>query len=524
MLQGKFFRNKPAMLFALLLFWLYFRGIGDHSLIDPVEGINASAGIHMSASGNYFIPRIGSSLLAGKTMLTWWLYAIALKIFGWSEFAVRFWSALAGLGMIWACAKAADTPRASRLSACICASMTGCFVAAQIASSHAIYSCLTAITMAGAVRSRENIRWLIPAHIASVLAFMAHGVSGLFLAWLAVLVYSLLSQDWEMLRNFFTWPGGMIFTVILAGFYLVTLIIINPELVHFLRCMNHTYTFGGLGGACAFVFMSFAPWHGFIIRAAFEAFPKKYPAEKSPELFLFVWACAFAFGAVASGDLLSVASCLPAVSALLGRKLDVWLSTKKLYSVRVSVMFSVLVLVPVLYMVMPFTLRVFPVVRAALMSLIPWELLAGLFLFAAWYYTRTRQIVKWVRNVPGAALLCLLPLAGVFDLTAGLYSVGEIGTRLGGIIQGSETVIQYGVNHPSIYFYTFRNSRIIGADLTPGLQEREAAADFGLIGRLWDGKERVFLIMPADLQSDNQLPRNIMHILEDDGMLLLSNQ
>ena len=117
-----------------------------------------------------------------------------------------------------------------------------------------------------------------------------------------------------------------------------------------------------------------------------------------------------------------------------------------------------------------------------------------------------------------------MPLAGVFNLTADLYSVGEIGTRLGGIIQGNETVIQYGVNHPSIYFYTFRNSRIIGADLTPGLQERDFSADFGLIGRLWDGRERVFLIMPNDLQSDNPLPRNIMHILEDDGMLLLSNQ
>ena len=512
------------MLFALLLFWLYFRGIGDHSLIDPVEGINASAGIHMSASGNYFIPRIGSSLLAGKTMLTWWLYAIALKIFGWSEFAVRFWSALAGLGMVWACAKAADTPRSSRLAACICASMTGCFLVAQFASSHAIYSCLTAITMAGAVRSRENIRWLIPAHIASVLAFMAHGVSGLFLAWLAVLVYSLLSQDWDMLRDFFTWPGGMILTVIFAGFYLVVLIIVNPELVHFLRCMNHVYTFGGLAGMCAFVFMCFAPWHGFIIRAVYEVFPKKYPAEKSPELFLLVWACSFGFGAVVSGDLLSAASCLPAVSALLGRKLDVWLNRKKLYSVRISVMISVLVLVPALYMVMPFTFRMFPVVRVSLMSLIPWELLAGLFLFAVWYYTKTRQITKWVRNVPAAALLCLMPLAGVLNLTADLYSVRDIGRRLGSIIEGNETVIQYGVNHPSIYFYTFRNSRIIGADLTPGLQEREAAADFGLIGQIWDGKERVFLIMPTDLQTDNPLPRNIMHILEDDGMHLLSNQ
>ena len=524
MLQAKFVRNKPALLFALLLFWLYFRGIGDHGLIDPVEGINASAEIHMSASGNYFVPRIGSSLLAGKTMLTWWLCAISLKIFGWGEFAVRFWSALAGLGMIWASAKAAETSRSSRLAACICASFTGCFLVAQIASSHAIYSCLTAITMAGAVRSRKNIRWLILAHIASVLAFMAHGVSGLFLAWLAVIVYSLLSHDWEMLRNFFTWPGGMILTVILAGFYLVMLIIINPELVHFLRCMNHVYTLGGIAGACTFVFMCFAPWHGFIIRAVFEAFPKKYPADKSPELFLLIWAAAFALGAIASGDLLSVASCLPAISALLGRKLDVWLAKKKLYSVRISVMISVLLLVPVLYMVLPFTLRVFPVARASLMSLIPWELLAGLFLFAAWYYTRTRQITKWVRNVPGAALLCLLPLSGVLNLTAEVYSIRDIGKKLATIIEGNETVIQYGVNYPSIYFYTFRNSRIIDADLTPGLQEREAAADFGLIGRLWDGRERVFLIMPTNLQSDNPLPRNVMHILESEGMLLLSNQ
>ena len=175
-------------------------------------------------------------------------------------------------------------------------------------------------------------------------------------------------------------------------------------------------------------------------------------------------------------------------------------------------------------MIMPFTLRVFPVVRASLMSLIPWELLAGLFLFAAWYYTRTRQITKWVRNVPAAALLCLLPLAGVLNLTAEAYSVRDIGKRLGTIIEGNETVIQYGVNHPSIYFYTFRNSRIIDADLTPGLQERESAADFGLIGRLWDGRDRVFLIIPANLQSDNPLPQNVMHILEAEGMLLLSNQ
>ena len=523
---SRLIRNKPALLFGALLFWLYFRGIGDHGLIDPVEGINASTSIHMSASGNFFVPRIGSLYLAGKTMLSWWLSALSLRLFGWGEFAVRFWSALSGLGMAWASAIAAKTSsrRSSWLAASICASFTGCFVVSQIASSHAMYSFLTAITMAGAVRSAKNKLWLIPAHTASTLAFIAHGVSGLLLVWMAVIFYSVMCEDWEMLRNFFTWPPGIFITVIFAGFYLVSLIIINPELVHFLRCQNHIYTFGGIAGAGVFMFMCLVPWMGFAVRAVFEVIPRDYPAEKSPELFLLVWAAVFAFGAIASGDVLSFASCIPALSAILGRKLNVWLSKKKLWSVRISVMINVLVLVPVLYMILPFTGGIFPIVRASMLSLIPWGLLAGLELFAEWYYTRTRQIKKWVRNVPGAALLCLMPLAGVFNLTADAYSIRDIGHRLRDTVEGSETVIQYGVNYPSVYFYTFRNSRIIDAGLTPGLKEKDQAAEFSLIGQLWNGKARVFLIMPEDKHQEDPMPQKISHILEAEGILLLSNQ
>ena len=522
--------RKPAFLFGALLFYLYFRGIGDHGLIDPVEGINASASIHMSASGNYFVPRIGSALLAGKTMLSWWLSAMALKLFGWSEFAVRFWSALSGVGMAWASAMAANSQdesnssRSSWLAAAICASMTGCFVVSQIASSHAIYSCLTAITMMCTIRSRKNLFWLVPAHLSSALAFMAHGASGLFLPYMAVIAYSVISEDWEMLRNFFTWPAGIITSIIISGFYLVALIIMNPELVHFLRCMNHVYSFGGLAGMSIFVFMCFVPWTGFLVRAVFEVIPRSMPAEKSSELFLLVWASVFAFAALVSMDLLSIASCLPALSALLGLKLDTWLLTKKLYSVRMSVMITVLVLVPMLYMVLPFTMNILPVVKASLLSLIPWGILAGLFIFGCWYYTRTRQITKWVRNVPGAALLCLMPLAGVFNLTADVYSAGKIGHKLRELVEGNNIVIQYGVNYPSIYFYTFRNSYIIGAELTPGLQEKGLTAQYQLIGKRWPSNERVFLIMDKDINPDTPLPQNITHILESEGILLLSNQ
>ena len=523
---AKFLRSKPALLFGALLFYLYFRGIGDHGLIDPVEGINASISLHMFAGGNYFVPKIGEALASGKAMLTWWLSALSLKFFGWSEFAVRFWPALSGLGMALAAAIAAktDSRRSSWLAASVCASMTGCFAVSQIASAHALYSCFTALTMAGAVRSRISKGWLLPAHAASVLAFMAHGASGLFLAWWAVIIYSVLSEDWDMLRDFFTWPSGIIFTVIFAGFYLVAVIIANPELVHFMRCRSHVYSFGGFAGCAVFVFMCFVPWTGFIIRAVFETVPRKFPAQKSEELFMLVWAGVFGGSAVLSGDVLAFTSCLPALSAILGRKLSVWLVKKKLYSVRMSVMINVLLLVPALYMFLPFTANTFPVVKASLLSLIPWGILTGLALFAGWYYTRTKQIVKWVRNVPAAALLCLMPLAGVFNLTADAYSVRDIGRKLGSTIEGNETVIQYGVNYPSVYFYTFRNSSIIDAELTPGIAERKFLAEFARIGEAWNGRDRVFLIMKEDMQTEGPLPQNVSHILEAEGLLLLSNQ
>ena len=39
-----------ALSSELLLFYIFFRGIGTHGLIDPVEGINASVAVHMAGS------------------------------------------------------------------------------------------------------------------------------------------------------------------------------------------------------------------------------------------------------------------------------------------------------------------------------------------------------------------------------------------------------------------------------------------------------------------------------------------
>ena len=117
-----------------------------------------------------------------------------------------------------------------------------------------------------------------------------------------------------------------------------------------------------------------------------------------------------------------------------------------------------------------------------------------------------------------------MPLAGIFNLTADLYSLRNPGMRLRDIIKGNDIIIQYGVNHPSMYFYTLRNSRIIDADFTPGVAERKFESKASDINKLWGGKNRVFLLMPSNFQSEEHLPQNIFHISEGEGLLLLSNQ
>ncbi|MBQ4402215.1 MAG: hypothetical protein II832_08630, partial [Synergistaceae bacterium] len=182
------------------------------------------------------------------------------------------------------------------------------------------------------------------------------------------------------------------------------------------------------------------------------------------------------------------------------------------------------IVIPVLYFFLPFVTHNFPVIDASMMSLIPWGIAEGLFFFASWYYTKTRQPTKWARNVMATALIALMPLAGVFNLTSGLYSAHEVGMKLRDTVKGNDVILQYGVNHPSMYFYTLRNSHIIDADLTPGVAEKKYIAPESAINASWGGKGRVFLIMPSDFKPETPLPQNVFHITEAEGLLLLSNQ
>ena len=544
-------KHKKFLLFAAVLFYLYFRGIGDHGLLDPLEGVNASVSLHMLASGHYFVPRIGESAVAGRSMGSWWLSALALKIFGWWEFSVRFWPALAGIGMALAAAMASR--RRPLLAAAVAASMTLGFAASQLSSSHALYACCVGFAMTAFLRVSEIMnddvsdsewygqwKWLLLAHIMPIMALIIHGPEGIILPWAALLAFSILVQRFSTLGECWAfWPGALISVFGTAG-YFALLWLKNPVLLDFMRSEAPKLIETDWRLTLLLLLAGTTPWQGFIaaavkgtaansmadLRDGFSPSPSD-----TRKLFMIAWAVVFALAAIITGDILALSACVPAVSALVAASLSEWLDAGNTESLRAASSASALFLVPLVFVGIPLSIASFPALRDAMMSLIPWGVFVLVFLIVVRRCARggknalsTARQYGLSRGTAAVALLCLMPLAGAFDLASDKMSLHEVGPALHKEVHENDVVAQYAINRPSLYFYTLHSSALVNGELLPGVASKNLLMDDTALHLLWTGADRVFLLMTPERRPASPLPLDVYSVIDANGMSVVSNR
>ncbi len=88
------------LLFAIIIIIVYFFGLSI-SLLGPDEARYAQVAREMDERGDLVTPTLGGFNWFEKPVLLYWLQIFSYKLFGVSEFAARFGSAIFGLGTIF---------------------------------------------------------------------------------------------------------------------------------------------------------------------------------------------------------------------------------------------------------------------------------------------------------------------------------------------------------------------------------------------------------------------------------------
>ena len=91
--------RRPALFLLFLCVITFFVGLGRPALTDADEAYYAESSREMVERGDWLTPYFNYEFRWQKPVLYYWLTAITYLVFGVSEWAARFWSALAGIGL-----------------------------------------------------------------------------------------------------------------------------------------------------------------------------------------------------------------------------------------------------------------------------------------------------------------------------------------------------------------------------------------------------------------------------------------
>jgi len=522
--------RKTAWLIFIVLIYLFFRGIGDHGLLDPIEGTNASVALNMAVRKIFTVPIVDYRLYLGHNMGFWWLSALSLSVFGWSEFSVRLWSVIGGLGMAaagWLIALRTCGERAANYAAVFIGSSLLVYITSQLASPHALYAFCVNMSLVGAVYAFRSDRFFILLHASAVLAFIVYGPAGVVLPWLCLLVYAVLAgQERFFVKALFYWPGLLI-TILIGGGYIAFLKVKNPFILTLMRHNTPNEVFSSTSSVFAFLVIGFLPWLGALPEAVKRALPLRLVlTSEKQNIFLLVWSAVFLFFGAFSGDALLLVASIPAMAVLCANYLAIAMENEDTRLFQRVAALEIALLAPFLFVGLPWFFAVCDKsLRHILLSVIPWAVFCLLFLLAGWYYARRRQVRKLMLYMSLISLFSLLPLAGVFDLLGENLSVKEAGLYIRKAIMPNDFLIQYALNRPSLSFYVGKASRasvLVHADVNQKMAGQNVVDD-AYLDRIWREEKRAFMLINRHQKIVTPLPRIVYNLHEARDTIVLGN-
>ena len=206
-----------------LLFFLI--GNGSLAVTDPVESNYALTAKEMVLSGDWISPRIYGIFWYDKPIFLYWLLCISYTIFGSTDFASRYPSAVFGAASIALAAWFMLRQTGRKPAALLLAGMTATSLEVW-AISHSIITdqilfFFTSTTMFCTYLglTEEKKKYIIAAYVMAGFAVLTKGPVGLILPGLFFLIFAGIRKNLSYVKRLFPIAGILLFLVVTLSWY-----------------------------------------------------------------------------------------------------------------------------------------------------------------------------------------------------------------------------------------------------------------------------------------------------------------
>lgn len=320
--------------------FFYFLFLGSRALNVPDEARYSEIPREMVATGHYLVPHLDYIIYFEKPDLFYWLQSLSIKLFGLSEWSMRFWVCTLG---VLTCLAAYLAGRKLFDRA------TGLYSALILASSLLFYlmshyitldmpisffltiSLLTFIIGANESHKQKRRLYIYTAAAIAALAVLTKGLIGIAFPCMIIGLWVLLLNQWKLLTKLYIPSALLVFALVAVPWHLL-MAKAQPGWAYFYFITQQFTRYATENAGryqpiwffIPFIIVGLFPWIIFLPQAIKDIWPRWQQRKKfSNELFLLIWGVAiFIFFSLSDSKLIPyIVPVFPPLAILLGRYL-----------------------------------------------------------------------------------------------------------------------------------------------------------------------------------------------------------
>ncbi|MFN3481068.1 MAG: ArnT family glycosyltransferase [Thermodesulfovibrionales bacterium] len=474
---------------AITIFVSFFR-LGSVTLFDVDEAVFAEATKEMVQSGDLITPTYNGENRYDKPILFYWLMAASYKVFGINEFATRFSSALSGfilcLGLLFFLRQFTDEKMALYAVTSLAISIYFFAYSHAAVTDMTLTLFITLSLFSFYLSLEKDRRYVYGLYIFSALAFLTKGLIGILFPFGIATIYIVVKDGLKGIRKLFNLKAFVVFLIIALPWYIVQILINKDEFIQAFFIKHHFKRYTGvISGHKGPIFyyiptliVGLFPWIAFLpagIKIVFKKNSELWNHNSKLNLFAFIWfAFILIFFSFSTTKLPNyILPAIPAASILIASGISQRDERWRRYSYGFIAVLSVLLGIAII------------VSRVYLSKMgihdLDWTILIAVIMLMMTVIALYAIFIKKIIYGPISFLMIafllvlsikVLPLASQ-HLQGTLYKYSLYAKER---LQGDERIITYGMNNPSIVFYS--GHRIINVG------DREQLSSLKNAGRL----------------------------------------